>query len=286
MKEYVTIRGVKMTEPFKLEKESYLSIIPWENENSTLTVGFSTKNGGFSQGYFSSLNLGLHVNDSDEDVKKNKKTLSNQLQWETKEWVACEQIHSNNIVKVHAQHKGSGLFNYSSSIKGTDGIYTKEKNILLTLCYADCVPIYFWSEPDEMIGVAHAGWKGTVNEIGKKMIEAWLEEGIKVENIKVAIGPAISSCCYVVNDYVMDKVKQLIGDKPVDSIWSEIETGQYKLHLQRLNEALLLQVGIKQENIIVSSYCTSCEDDLFFSHRRDEGKTGRMLSFIGLKEEQ
>ncbi len=154
----------------------------------------------------------------------------------------------------------------------------------MTLCYADCVPLYFLAPAHGMIGVAHAGWKGTVNGIARKMVEAWLNEGIKASEIFAVIGPSICSKCYVVDDYVMDLVQNLLVDideKP----YNLISEGQYQLDLKQLNALILQKSGIPNSQIDVTSYCTSCDHELFFSHRRDNGKTGRLMSFIGWKED-
>ncbi|MDX5475168.1 MAG: peptidoglycan editing factor PgeF [Bacillaceae bacterium] len=271
-----------MTEPFQLINSSYLTIPSWQKEGSNLVVGFTTKSGGVSHGDFSSLNLGLHVNDDESNVQKNKKYVAELLSFSTNKWVGCNQVHDNKIMKVEKEHAGQGVMDESSSIQKTDGIYTKEKDILLTLCFADCVPLYFCA--DNVVGLAHAGWQGTVKQIGPEMIKMLIkEEGIDPANIKVAIGPSISSEHYTVDDKVINAVNPLIHNEEKHLVFKEISKGQYALDLKMLNKLLLLKVGVREENIFVSNYCTSKEKDLFFSHRRDKGKTGRMISFIGMK---
>ncbi|MFP3361078.1 laccase domain-containing protein, partial [Planococcus sp. SIMBA_143] len=82
------------------------------------------------------------------------------------------------VEKVGQQEKGSGVYSYEDGISKTDGIYTTNNDVLLTSCYADCVPLYFYAPSHGMIGLAHAGWKGTVKEIAKEMIQKWNAEGI------------------------------------------------------------------------------------------------------------
>ncbi|WP_096154715.1 MULTISPECIES: peptidoglycan editing factor PgeF [Bacillus] len=271
-----------MTEPFQLINESFLTISEWQNQQPNLTVGFTTKNGGVSHGNFSSLNLGLHVNDDELSVQQNKKYLANLLSLSTNKWVGCNQVHDNKIMKVEKKHAGAGVMDEETSIQKTDGIYTKEKDILLTLCFADCVPLYFWTE--NMVGLAHAGWQGTVKLIGPEMINKLVrEEEIDPKEVKVAIGPSISSEHYIVDDKVINAVTPLIHKEEKHLVYKEISEGQYSLDLKLLNKLLLLKVGVKVENILVSNFCTSENSDLFFSHRRDKGKSGRMISFIGMK---
>ena len=179
---------------------------------------------------------------------------------------------------------GIGAKEYETSFKKTDGFYTSDKNILLTLMYADCVPIFFYAPTSGFIGVAHAGWKGTVGEIAPKMVSALQSEGVPLNEILVVIGPSICQNCYVVDDKVIDNVQKLLeeyDEKP----YNLISEGQYQLDLKQLNMLLLEKAGIPKSHIEISTYCTSCHDDIFFSHRRDKGHTGRLMSFIGWKED-
>ncbi|QGQ46936.1 peptidoglycan editing factor PgeF [Metabacillus sediminilitoris] len=273
------------TETFQQRNTTYLSLEKWENLVEGLTVGFSTKSDGVSKEAFSTLNLGLHVNDQPKSVIENREILANRTDFPLNNWVFAEQIHSTHIEKVTKLNCGRGLYSYDDGLSNCDGLYTAEKGIMLSLCFADCVPLYFLSPQKLLIGVAHAGWKGTVNDIGGNMIRKWTNvEGVNPSEIKVAIGPAIGPCCYIVDDRVISAINKSIIEK-YPLTYSKITEGQYKLDLKKLNKYLLLEAGIQEENITVSHHCTSCEKEIFFSHRRDEGKTGRMLSFIGIYEE-
>ncbi|MGM0873577.1 MAG: peptidoglycan editing factor PgeF [Bacillota bacterium] len=272
-------------EPFQLKDTTYLSLSHWEELVEGLTVGFSSKNGGVSRETFSTLNLGLHVNDQLQTVVKNREILASRTSFPINNWVFAEQTHSNHIEKVTKQACGRGLNSYKDGLANCDGLYTSEKGVMLSLCYADCVPLYFIAPEKPLIGVAHAGWKGTVSDIGGNMVREWGNiEGVNPSDIKVAIGPAIGSCCYIVDERVISAInKNVIQHYPLP--YTFLSEGQYKLDLKQLNKCLLLKAGVKEENIKISQHCTSCEKDLYFSHRRDEGKTGRMLSFIGINEE-
>lgn len=272
-----------MTEPFVLENEQTLSLHKWKKHQPNLVVGFTTKNGGVSEGHYNTLNMGLHVKDSQDAVYQNKKIVAELLNMPTENWVGCDQTHEDNIVKVDESYKGKGVFSYDTALTGTDGIYTYREDILLTLCFADCVPLYFFAPDHSIVGIAHAGWKGTVKNIAGKMIKLWKSEGIKEDSILVAIGPSISAEAYVVDHFVVNKVKDVLPTINQDKYMKVVSEGQFELDLKRVNYELLVQAGVKDENILSSSFCTSRADSLFFSHRRDKGNTGRMMSFIGLK---
>ncbi|NMH71264.1 peptidoglycan editing factor PgeF [Bacillus sp. RO3] len=269
-------------EPFVTKTESYYSIDKWTKEQPALVAGITTRLGGVSTHPFDSFNMGLHVGDDDSSVIHNRQLLAASLGMPVKSWVAAEQTHGNHIHSTIIEDAGKGSESYTNSVKDTDGLITGEKNILLTMCYADCVPLYFLDRKLGTIGLAHAGWKGTVLGIGPKMVDSFVEKGSSKASLQVVIGPSICKDCYVVDDYVIDKVKKTLEDEN-NFPYNLKEEGQYQLDLKELNEQLLLQSGLKSDQIHTSRYCSSCHDD-FFSYRRDGGITGRIMSFIGWKE--
>ncbi|KUR60121.1 peptidoglycan editing factor PgeF [Bacillus sp. AM 13(2015)] len=273
-------------DPFQQKSPYAMTIHDWTNmtcSGKEVLSGFTTKNGGFSLFPYQSLNTGLHVGDDASSVQMNRQVIADAAAVPLSDWVFADQTHEDRILKVTKEQRGRGSLHYDEALPGTDGLYTSETNMMLALCFADCVPLYFLAPQNGLIGTAHAGWKGTVKQIGAKMVDVWVsQEGAKVDQIQVVIGPSIGSCCYIVDDVVMDQVKQLPFS--TEDVYSEISQGQYKIDLKTLNKNVLLHAGIKEENIHVSSMCTSCNDQLFFSHRRDQGKTGRMMSFVGFKE--
>lgn len=273
-----------MKEPFVSVHNSIYVIKEWQDMVPNLVVGFTTKEGGLSQGAFNSLNVGFHVHDCLEDVCGNRQLLGGLLDFPASNWVGAIQTHDHRIVEVGKKDKGKGALDYDTTFEATDGFFTDETGILLTLCYADCVPLYFFSNKSKRIGTAHAGWKGTVLGIGFEMVKKWQEDGIQPEDIEVVIGPSICKECYIVDDYVIERVRQWVDlEKEIPYAPVDGRKGQYHLSLQLLNQLIVMQAGIPQENIKITNYCTSCHNE-FFSHRRDLGKTGRMMGFIGWKE--
>jgi polyphenol oxidase len=266
-------------------KENHLnfSLPEWENLVPGLTAGITSKQGGFSEGPFQSLNMGLHVKDEVDTVRQNRKRVADSIHFPLKTWVCTEQTHGNNIRRATHKDGGKGALDYATSIMDADGLITDEPDLLLTMCYADCVPLYFLYPEGRLIGVAHAGWKGTVLDIAGNMIREFNHYGARSEEILTAIGPSICRKCYQVDDRVIDKVKKLLEDcneKPYNLKYE----GQYELDLKRTNYLALRNMGVPSKNITVSDLCTACNEKEFFSHRRDSGKTGRIMSFIGWKE--
>ncbi|WP_243289957.1 peptidoglycan editing factor PgeF [Bacillus sp. FJAT-47783] len=271
-------------DPFHLQNESILTLKEWNAMNENLVTGFTTKRGGFSTNFFESLNVGLHVLDDKQVVVKNRDKIARQIDIPLSHWVFADQVHKEHIQKVSKRDRSAGTTSYETTISKSDGLYTNEMNTVLALCFADCVPLYFYAPTHHMIGLAHAGWKGTVKNIAGNMLTLWTEkERIDPKDIYVSIGPSIGSCCYQVDDRVIDGVKKCL-QKDANKTYTEVGRGQYRINLKLVNKLICLQFGVSEQNISVSEYCTSCCDRLFFSHRRDQGKTGRMMSFIGLKE--
>lgn len=270
-------------EPFVLRNQSYLTIDNWVRQFPELIAGFTTKSGGVSKGVYESLNLGFHVGDNGTNVCSNREEVAELINFPLSHWVGAEQIHDIVLKKITKADRGYGSNSYDHSFKGTDGFYTNEEGTLLTLCFADCVPLFFIAPEKKMIGTAHAGWKGTVGQIAKQMIMAWGREGIQPEQIFVAIGPSICEKCYIVDERIIKLVENTLEGR--ESLpYNLVSEGQFSLDLREVNRQILLTSGVPDRNILLTKYCTSCNQEEFFSHRRDQGKTGRMLSFIGWKE--
>lgn len=270
-------------EPFVQKDKSYYLIPEWEAKYPNVIAGFTTKHGGFSSDSFESLNMGFHVDDRKNSVCQNRLILSEKLKFPLEQWVGAEQTHETKIRKVNKSDKGKGSHDYGDSFKQTDGFYTSESGLLLTLCFADCVPLYFIAPQQRIIGAAHAGWRGTVAGIGREMISCLSAEGVKPSEVHVAIGPSICEKCYVVDDYVVSHLQNKVEDVTKNT-YNLIDKNQYQLNLPKLNKQILMDAGVLEENIMSTNLCTSCNHELFFSHRKDQGTTGRMISFIGWKE--
>jgi polyphenol oxidase len=271
-------------EPFILNNKEYFSIKEWMDRFPGIEVGFTTKNGGVSQQAFSGLNFGFHVGDEQRAVCENRLLLADKIDFPLSGWVGAEQTHDVRIQKITKLDQGRGADEYESSFSATDGFLTNEQGILLTLCFADCVPIYFIEPDSRLIGVAHAGWKGTVNGIAAEMIGKFQQNGANSGKISAIIGPSICKKCYIVDERVISLVKNRLDD--VENIpYNQVSEGQYSLDLKEVNRLILSKAGVKNDNIHVTDYCTSCHSEHFYSHRRDQGNAGRMMAYIGWKED-
>lgn len=286
------INGVRPMEPFQnIEEHKQLILQNWVSQHRGLTAGFTTRNDGYSKEPYNWLNIGLHVGDEAISVIDNRKRLTSQLGWEFNAWTCGEQVHGNQVAVITEQERGKGSTSMEDTIKGVDGLVTDKKDILLTSFYADCVPLYFFDPTKEVIGLAHAGWKGTVSAIALEMVETMKKVfHCEPNHILAAIGPSIGQCCYEVNDVVIQKIISLWNElKLPQNVYNEvvsmISDEKALINLKEINRQIMIKAGIMASHIEISNWCTSCNTDKFFSYRAENGKTGRMASWIGLSKE-
>lgn len=260
------------------EKVSYLSLESWEEQG--LSVAFSARYGGVSPEPYESLNLGLHVGDEQEKVLHNRKQLLGALDLELEHVVCCEQVHGNKVVSVDERHEGQGAFSYSTALKGIDGLVTQSPGLVLMSYYADCIPLFFFDPVKRVIGLAHAGWKGTMLKIGLNTVTLMQAQyGSKAEDIQVFIGPGIGECCFEIQADLKKKV-----DTAFPRFHDIIKKSddRYFWDLKNTNSQMLREAGIKEKHIICSQICTCC-DPHFYSYRRECGQTGRMAAVLALR---
>jgi polyphenol oxidase len=243
----------------------------------------STRQGGLSQNHFATMNLSLNVKDELTSVLQNRQKLADILGTNLKNFVFANQTHSCNIGKVDKTMRGSGVFDYATSILNTDALITNEADICLMTLGADCVPILFYSPDNQVIAVAHAGWRGTVSKIAAQVIDTMQQDyQCNPAHIRVGIAPCISVKNYEIGEEVAQAVRESFGEETGYLVWNE-KTQKFHFDLVYANQQQLQKVGVKPENIEVSGFCTFDNSDIFFSARYDQGKTGRFGAGIMLK---
>lgn len=246
-----------------------------------LSHGFTTRYGGVSKDHLGSMNLGFNRGDKKENVIENYRRICKAIGVPYESLVLSDQVHKTTILKVTDTDKGKGIEKVSD-FSNVDGLYTDQKQVTLVTHFADCVPLFFYEPNKGIIGLAHAGWRGTVGEIGPKMVHIWEKEySILPEDIIVGIGPSIGLCCFEVDQSVADQFINSLGVK--SEIIEKKENGKYNIDLWNSNRQLLLQAGIAPENICVTDLCTKCNNDAFFSHRGQQGSRGTLGAFMMMK---
>ena len=217
------------------------------------------------------LNLALHVGDDVEKVLRNRKAFAEAIGVDANRFTTCQQVHGSKVVQVTKELVGSGAVAFTNTIADTDALITNLPDVPLMLFYADCVPVLLADLETGAIGLAHAGWRGTVANIGAKTLAAMGEAfGTKPENILAAIGPSIGACCYEVDDFVRDQASGF------EEFFAPKDGGKYQLDLWGMNAKQLQEAGVSEENITVAGICTNDNVELFCSYRAEQGKTGRM----------
>ncbi len=287
-------------------RADHLSEISW------LVHGFSTRPGGFSRIYGgNALNLGFTKDDSTALVERNRAEFlralgasterTNQHSADSKLWplVTLRQIHSDIIRLVDRADE--------PPLVG-DGMITNAPGLLLGIQTADCLPIMLIDPKHRAVGVFHAGWRGTVKRIVEKGVgEMRRCFGSRPGDLKAAIGPGIHGCCYEVGEEVREKFESQFTY--AEKLFREVEESdpvrekypmlfltarapghsvlpkKIFLDLVEANRQQLHAAGVLEKNIEASPFCTNCRTDLLFSYRSEKGKTGRMMSVVGIREQ-
>lgn len=267
----------------KINKKDKLIFITFPKLKATGIVNhtFSTRLGGVSGGEYSSMNLSFNRGDKRENVVENYRILCSAVGIDTKNLVLSHQTHTNNVLCVTKEHCGTGITRPSFS--DIDGLITNESQVALVTQYADCTPLLFCDPVKKVIATSHAGWRGTVKQIGKVTVEKMVEEyGSNPKDIIAGIGPSIGKCCYEVDVPVITEFSK-IPFLNKEKIITPKGEGKYMLDLVEANRQILINSGIKPENIDVSDICTCCNADMLHSHRATGGKRGNLAAIIELK---
>lgn len=227
-------------------------------------VAFSTRTGGVSDPPFASLNLGILTGDARDSVISNRRRLSAALGLDPSRIAIGRQVHGADL----ATHSGPQELGYfaapADSIPTVDGHVLTRPGLAALVFVADCLPVALVGRRGA--AMLHCGWRGLAAGILARAAE-------EVGATDAAIGPGIGPCCYEVGEDVLETFAGL-GDG--------VATGS-RLDLRDVTERLLREAGV--ERIESEPHCTSCEEDRFFSHRRDEGRTGRQAGLVWLEED-
>ena len=275
-----------------------------------ITHGVFTRLGGYSQAPYRGLNVSFSGGDNFEHVIRNRLLPLQALQIQAYPCATLWLVHGADVVTLgpetwewcfdqpqrarHAQQQAS-LLGTKPRWKA-DAIITKQRGISLALASADCVPLMFYDPVQGVLGMAHAGWRGTARGIAAATVEAMHEQfGCLARDIYAGIGPSIGPCCYEVSEHIRqlfqgqaqfdemptaEQYRNLVRESAVFSIQQQ----SLRLDLWQTNRNQLLMAGLLPEHIELPEVCTACHTDLFFSHRGEHGKTGRFPAILAFRE--
>lgn len=272
-----------------IQKQSNsLSIWFFENllRHDNISHFISSRTGGFSSPPHDSLNLAFHVEDYPNIVIKNREVFASAIDIPLNNFTFANQVHGNNVQIVTEELKSSGTFEEQTALDATDALVTDTPDICLIVLVADCVPVLFFDPVKKVVGVAHAGWKGTIGRIVQNTVRVFMEKyGSSPEDIIIGIGPSIGPCCYEVGREVISQVEDTFYGK---NSYIERKTADSKgyLNLWEINKTLLTEMGIPEKNIESAGICTHCNYNSFFSHRYEKSWTGRFGAGIMIKKDQ
>lgn len=233
-----------------------------------------TRRGGVSAAPFATLNLSVSVPDQRANVLANRRRAYGLFNRDTDTVVHAHLVHGHKVARVTRADDGTW-------IPHVDGIVTDEPGCALTMNYADCAPILLYDPQHAAIGVGHAGWKGAVADLPGCLVRAMQREfATNPGSLLAAVGPCIDACCYEVGEPVISDVRRAFEDP--DTLLLRNGGPRPHFDLPEANRRRLVQAGVR--NVEMSGLCTSCRTDLFFSHRAEQGRTGRFGAIFVLQD--
>ena len=261
-------------------KTNVNGVVYYKSDFISLPHGFATREGGVSDcEQTKNMNFAFGRGDRDETVIKNFEIFTSAIGADPKRGVMLGQVHSANVLTVTESEFGLGV--YKKTDLTLDGYVSNTPGALLTVRVADCVPVLFADEAAGVIGAVHAGWRGSARKIVSECVDRMVSLGAKKANIKAAIGPSICAECFVVGDDFMTECEERLGKTLLDK-FTYSKDGRWHADLKLLNKLILLENSVIEANIDVTTLCTYCNPDEFFSHRYHGQSRGTLCAMISL----
>ncbi|OGO77693.1 MAG: hypothetical protein A2Y23_10275, partial [Clostridiales bacterium GWB2_37_7] len=275
--------GIKINKDFKIHKNGELVYftIPSFDKTEMVKHCFTTRQGGISRGIYYSLNTSLTKNDEREHVLVNLNRVCSVIGIDYKNLVFSNQVHGDEIRVVIEADKGKGITR-ESDIVNIDALITNVVGIPMITYYADCVPVFILDPIKKAVGLVHSGWKGTTQKIAVKTIEKMRQTyGTRPQDCLIGIGPSIEMQCFEIKEDTALLFKKSFSNRK--AFMKQKDEEHYIVDLWLSVKLMLIELGVLEENISISGFCTCCNEDLFFSHRRDKGNTGSLSAIIELR---
>lgn len=235
---------------------------------------YTTRLGGVSRGIYESMNLGMSLGDDPENVKANYGLFCRALGIKEDDIVCSKQVHGAHVRVVTKADRG-GL--YISEACEADALITGDSGVALIVYTGDCAPVLLHDPVRNVVGAVHAGWRGTAADIAGNAVKRMTDEfGSVPANIRAAIGPCISGCCFETGQDVVCALRLSLGDA-ADGLFAKCGS-KYMVDLKEANRRMLVRAGLR--DITVSDECTSCLNEKYWSHRRTNGLRGSHAALI------
>ncbi len=274
-----------------------------------------TRLGGYSKTPYRGLNVSYSTGDDFDNVLRNRLLALKALQIQTYPCATLWMVHGAEVATLGVEqwddwradwpHRSYQIDQHeliwtTKPRRKADALITRHSGVALAMSSADCVPLMFYDPVERVVGLAHAGWRGTVRGIAAITIDAMGEQfGCNPYNIYAGIGPSIGSCCYEVTEEVQRyfmgqqefdpdptdvRYRKLVRESATFSVKRIQGRNSLRLDLWETNRNQLLMAGVLPEHIESSEVCTSCKKEHFFSHRGERGKAGRFPSILALRQ--
>lgn len=219
---------------------------------------------------------------SREDAVANRRVWADLIGIDASALVAGRQVHGINVQVVDEQHRGHGAVRIEDAVPQTDALITRTPDMPLIIYTADCVPVLVYDPVEHALGLAHAGWRGTVGNIASAVVGTMAAEfGSQPENLIVKLGPSIGPCCYEVGDEVI----AAWCASGIERFAEAIVPKEPRAHLDlwRANSLAFEAAGVPVDRIEHSAVCTRCHAERYFSRRAGQGHRGLFATIAQLQ---
>ena len=258
-------------------KMNHDSLLCYQSSQLTSAHAFTTRIGGVSTGIYASMNLGVRRGDQRRNVLKNYNILGKALGFNPRKIVCAAQVHGNRVRYCTEKDWGKGL--YKTTDYQADALITAVPGTALMVYSADCGTLLLEDPTKGVVAACHAGWRGTAAGIAYRTAYAFYDVfDSRPEDVHVAIGPCIGPCCFETDEDVPKAMLDALGPRAIVAMKKRGE--KYYVDLKALNVLFLQKAGIPEENIDVSSLCTACDTETFWSHRRQGEQRGSLGAVI------
>jgi polyphenol oxidase len=265
---------------FWRETDGVKVLVSKQLEENGFANGFSTRIGGVSPFPAGDLNLAGFGEDTDENIAENRRRFLKNFDQDFK-LTTVWQVHSDLVKKIETPK------DIANTEDKFDALVSNLPNILVGVKTADCVPVLIGDKKTKSFAAIHAGWRGTVESIVIKAIEKMRENyGSNSEDLICAIGPAAGCENYEIGADVIETFSENFPNNS-KHLFTPTRENHALIDLHTANKEQLVRAGVLEENISIAPFCTMQRTDLFFSYRVEKkkyGKTGRLMSVIGLKK--
>lgn len=274
---------MKLTWHDQLPLLTYKLFEPYEQHVYNIV---STRLGGVSPKPYSTLNLALSTKDEPHLVLENRHRLCAAADIELETVTIGQLVQGTKIAVIDKDLRGRGSVDRAQALVGTDGLLTNLPDTPLAVLVADCTVVSYFDPVQKVIALAHAGWRGTSGLIARKMVERMHEVyGSNAQDILVGLSPNIMQHHFQVRQDVLDifQSPESYGNQAEHFFAPQPEGDSYLLDLNTALVTQLTEAGIQKSHIEISDICTACRLDLFYSHRFEQGRTGRFCGLIVLR---